>query len=193
MDEVGDARAVFAGVEVVMTYDQGAGVAPVQILQQSSHGRLLSLGTGVGGLAADIVPALVADAYRVGVVVHAVGTDPPFRSAWLYLSVTTDHVVVADTKPTFFLVPIVNFCGRTRLVGSHCRTMNDDQRNTSHKPMQLVAPSAVSTALAILITNCAQNLKISFFFIIVINSSCCLAGRRHRRCHHLRYCHLRQC
>ena len=105
MRDVGDARTILVGVEVVVAYDQGAGVAPVQILQQSSHRCLLSLCARVGGLTADVKPALIADADGVGVVVHAVGTDHPFRPAWLYLSVTADHVVVADAQlPPLFPV-----------------------------------------------------------------------------------------
>ena len=67
-----EAGARLAGIQVVMTYYQGAGVCPVQFLQQPAECRLLRLGACVGRLAADVQTALVADAYRVGVVVHAV-------------------------------------------------------------------------------------------------------------------------
>ena len=82
----------------MMTYNQSLRVATVQVLEQSAHSSLLFIGTRVGGLTADVEPALVADAYRVGVVVQAVGTCQPFRTAWLNRSVTTDHVVVADAE-----------------------------------------------------------------------------------------------
>ena len=112
----------------MMTDDYRAGITLVQFLKQSSHGSLLSLGARVGGLTADVQPTLIANADGVGVVVHAVGTDHPFRTAWLYRSVTTDHVVVADTKFPMVIpaMPCVNLSGRTRLVGPHCRTMNDN-------------------------------------------------------------------
>ena len=130
MGDVGDAGAILRGIEVVMTYDHGARIALVQFLKQSSHGSLLRLSARVGGLTADIQPALVADADRVGVVVLAVGTDHPFRTAWLYRSVTTDHVVVADTEvETSLVMPRVNLSDRGGLVGPHCRTMNDNQCN----------------------------------------------------------------
>ena len=58
-----------------MTDDQGFRVTPVQVFQQPPECRLLRLGARVGGLTSDIQPALVADAYRVGVVVLAVGTE----------------------------------------------------------------------------------------------------------------------
>ena len=131
--DVVDAGARLVGVQVVVAYDQGAGVAPVKIFEQRAEGSLLFSRTRVGGLTADVEPAFVADAYRVGVVVHAVGTDQPFRTAWLDLSVTTDDVVVADTKMEASLaVPCVNLSNRTGLVGPHCRTMYNNQRDLSH-------------------------------------------------------------
>ena len=62
MGDVGDAGAILRGIEVVMTYNYGAGIALVQFLKQSSHGSLLCLSARVGGLTADIEPALIADA-----------------------------------------------------------------------------------------------------------------------------------
>ena len=79
-----------------MTDYHGAGVTPVEVFEQLSQGSLLFRRSRVGGLTSDVEPALVADAYRVGVVVHAVGANLTFRTAWLNCSVTTDDVVVAD-------------------------------------------------------------------------------------------------
>ena len=45
-----------------MTYDAGSGIGPVQFFEQDAHREFLRLGAGVGGLAADVQPALVADA-----------------------------------------------------------------------------------------------------------------------------------
>ena len=89
----------------MMSYDQGAGVTPVEIFEQLSHGSLLFGSTRIGGLTADVEPALVADAYRVLVVSLAVGTDDLLAPAWLDLSVTTDDVVVANGLPPSRLVP----------------------------------------------------------------------------------------
>ena len=114
-------------VQVVVTYDQGLRIFPMQHLQQLQHRQLLRQRARVGGLTADVEPALIADAYRVGVVVLAVGTDHPFRTARLYLSVTTDDVVVADAKLIMSVaaMPGVDLSGRGGLVGPHCRTMNN--------------------------------------------------------------------
>ena len=96
-----------------MTDDQGAGVTLVEFLYQSSHALLLLSRTRVGGLTADVEPALVADADRVGIVVQAVSTHHPFRTAWLNCSVTTDHVMVADPEfPALLAVPSINLSGR---------------------------------------------------------------------------------
>ena len=109
-----------------MAYDQGTGVTLVEIFEQLPHRRLLLSRTRVVGLTADVEPALVADADRMGVVVQAVGADHPFRPTGLDLSVTTDHVVVTDAKliMAVFAVPGINLSGRRCLVGLYCRTMN---------------------------------------------------------------------
>ena len=90
-----------------MTDNQCAGVTLMEVFEQLSHGSLLFSRSCVGGLTADVEPALVADAYRMGVMVHAVGAYLPFRTAWLNLSVTTDHVVVADTVKSSVLMPLI--------------------------------------------------------------------------------------
>jgi len=122
-----EAGTRFEGVEVVMTDDEGIGVVDLQGAEQTQQCLLLCLGARVGRLTAGVESALVADAYRVGVVVLAVGTDEIFRSTCFYLSVTTDDVVVADAEVEAPLaMPCVYLCRRTRLVGSHCRAMNHD-------------------------------------------------------------------
>ena len=71
--DVVDAGTDLLRVQVVMTYDEGPGIASVQLSEQQAHGSLRLRGTRVGGLTADVEPTLVADADRVGVVVLAVG------------------------------------------------------------------------------------------------------------------------
>ena len=89
-----------------MPDDQGTGVTLVKIFEQLPHRRLLRCRTRVVGLTADVEPAFVADADRMGIVVQTVGADHPFRATWLDRSVTTDHVMVADAEvKTSFAVP----------------------------------------------------------------------------------------
>ena len=116
MGDVRNARTVFPGIQVVVTQDQGLWIPLMQLLKQPSHGSLLFSRPRIGGLTADIQPALVADADGVGVVVLAVGTCQPFRPAWFDRSVTTDHVVVADAElPTLTAMPCVDLRRRTGL------------------------------------------------------------------------------
>ena len=95
-----------------MTDYKCAGVTPVEVFEQLSHGSLLFSRSRVGGLTSDVEPALVADANGMGVMVHAVGANLTFRTAWLYLSVTTDDVVVADALKSSVFMPIVDVCCR---------------------------------------------------------------------------------
>ena len=121
-----EAGAVAVVTEVAMPDNQGTGVTLVEIFKQLPHRRLLRCRTRVVGLTADVEPALVADADRMGVVVQTVGTDHPFRATGLDRSVTTDHVVVANAKlimAVFAMIP-VDLSHRRCLVGLYCRTMN---------------------------------------------------------------------
>ena len=129
-----EAGAIAVMTEVAMAHDQGAGVTLAEILEQQSHALLLLSRARVVRLTADVEPALVADADRMGVVVQTVGAYHPFRSTGLDRSVTTDHVVVADAKliMAVFAVPGINLSGRRCLVGLYCRTMNYYQCNNSH-------------------------------------------------------------
>ena len=74
MDDIGDAGAILLRIQVMMTQNHGTGITRVQFLKQSTHGCLLFSRPRIGGLTADVIPALVADADRVGIMVLAVGT-----------------------------------------------------------------------------------------------------------------------
>ena len=143
-------------------------IAAVKVCEESAERCFLCLGTGVGGLASDIQPTLVAYADRVGVVVQAVGAGHVLRTAWLDLSVTTDDVVVADAEVEAPLtVPGVDLSGRARLVGPHCRTVNNNQSNMSHTAlMHEVVDSAVRNAVSAA-TMIFTVSSINFFFIIL--------------------------
>ena len=140
-----DARTILQRVEVMMTYYYRAGIALVQFFKQSSHGYLLSLCSRIFGLTSDVKPSLVADAYRVGIVVLAVGTCQPFRTARLYISVTTDHVVVADTElPALAAMPRIYLSSRALLVRPHCRTVDYQHRYASHNSSLLTIHFSLS-------------------------------------------------
>ena len=152
-----------------MTYDHSAGVALVQVFKQLSHRHFLRLGTRIGRITPDIKPTLVADAYRVGIVVHAVGTNQPFRPTLFYTSVTTDHVVVADAELPFLLFAMipVNLGDRTGLVGPYCRTMDYYQGYTAHawtKKVDAISDPTATRNLIILPTVFLLN------FIILLSN-----------------------
>ena len=81
-----------------MTYDHRSWIAAMQLFEKCTQGRLLLRCARIGGLSPGIQSSFVAHPDGVLVMVHAVGTHQPFRSASLNLSVTTDHVVIAYTK-----------------------------------------------------------------------------------------------
>ena len=105
------ARTILRGIQVVVPYYHGAGVALVQLFEQPAHSLLLCRSPRVGGLTADVQATLVTNTYRVLVVVlacyMAVRADHPFRSSQLYCSVTTDDVVVADALESSAFMPLL--------------------------------------------------------------------------------------
>ena len=121
-----EAGAVFTGVQVAVTDNQCAGIALVQLFEQLSHGSLLFSRSRVGGLTADVVAALVTYTDAMGIVVHAVGAYHRFRTSWLYGSVTTDDVVVADAVESSVLMPLIYLLCRWRLVGPYRSAMNNN-------------------------------------------------------------------
>jgi hypothetical protein len=136
-----------------MTYDHSAGVTLVQVFEQLSHRHILRLSTRIGWITPDIKPTLVADAYRVGIMVLAVGTDHVLRTAWLNRSVTTDHVVVADAEvETSLAMPRIDLSGRTQLVGLYCRTVNYNQGYSAHACTKKVDTTSDPTATKNLMT-----------------------------------------
>ena len=125
---VGDAWTVLRGVQIVMTDDQCTRIAAVKVFQELTQCCFLLWCPRVGGLTADVEATLVAHADGVAVVVQAVGPDHVFRSAGLYLSVTTDDVVVAYAElPVVILsVPRIYLSCGTLLVRPHRTAVNDD-------------------------------------------------------------------
>ena len=116
MDSI-ETRTVLVRVLVVVSHYHSAGVTLMQFFEKPVHGLLLLSRSRVGGLTADVQTTLVTNTYRVLVVVLAcyvaVGTNHPFRSAFLNASVTTDDVVVADAELEAPLsVPRVYLCCR---------------------------------------------------------------------------------
>ena len=125
---VGDAWTVLRGVQIVMTDDQCTRIAAVKVFQKLTQCCFLLWRPRIGGLTADVQATLVAHADGVAVVVQAVGADHVFRSAGLYLSVTTDDVVVAYAELPVVILPVprINLSCGTLLVRPHRTAVNDD-------------------------------------------------------------------
>ena len=79
-----------------MAYDAGVGVVEAEAPKERCHAALLGVGAGVGGEAAGVEAALVADAYGVGVVVPGVSSYHRLGTTGVDLAVAGDVVVVAD-------------------------------------------------------------------------------------------------
>ena len=79
-----------------MAYDAGVGVVEAEAPKERCHAALLGVGAGVGGEAAGVEAALVADADGVGVVVLGVGSYHRLGTTGVDLAVAGDVVVVAD-------------------------------------------------------------------------------------------------
>ena len=102
-------------------------------------------------------------------MVQTVGAYHPLRTTRLDLSVTTDDVVVADTKLVMSItaVPGVDLSSRGCLVGPYCRTMNNQQCNCSHKANHYYAQLIVASAVAIDVAIVATHLKIEIKTFLV--------------------------
>jgi hypothetical protein len=122
---VGDAWTVLRGVQIVMTDDQCTRIAAMKVFQELTQCCFLLWCPRVGGLTADVQPALVAHTYRVRVMVQTVCPDQKLGPARLHLAVTTDYIVVADAELEAPLpVPAVYLGNGALLVRAHRRTVN---------------------------------------------------------------------
>ena len=150
----------------MMTHDDGAGIALVELFEQASHRHLLFSRASVIGLTSGVQTALVTYSDGVLIVVHAVGPYLPFRASWLNLSVTTDYVMVTNAEfiMSVSAVPCVDLSGGTELIGFHCRTVNDNQSNGSHDSTTMV-PKTVVTTVAIYLMTLITFFQFIFFFI----------------------------
>ncbi len=119
--------------QVTMTNDAGLWIVHLQGAQQVQQGILLQGGTGVGGFPVFVQAALIADAYRVGIITFGMGPGHLFRSSEVQLTVAGDVEVVATAvaEASCPVVSVQLFEG-VALVTTCSRTMNDYQLYLSH-------------------------------------------------------------
>ena len=144
----------------MMTYNQRIREIPMIPLHELPQGTDLLRSPRIFGLSMRIQPTLIADADRMPIMPHDMGTHLREMTTSLDSAITSHDEVVADTLPALALVPIVDVFRRAPLSRPDSRAMNDDKSDLSHK--QLVAPRAVRMAARMLISVWMINFQ-SFF------------------------------
>lgn len=115
-----------------MTQDFGIGIVYAQAVQELLHRYLLGQGAGVGRMAVRVEAALIADAYRVGIVVADMGPDLALRSTGIEGAVLGDVIMIADVaEPTGFVTGFQSLY-REVLVYSGGATVHHNQIDVSH-------------------------------------------------------------
>ena len=117
------------------------------MMQCHSRGPLCRC-AGVGGGAADVQAAVVADAYGVPVVVLAMGADFLQRAAAVNLSVARDVEVVADVAEAAADVLAAAVVKAQAHALGRGRAVNDGKRDDSHRPVKELKPNTPARAVA---------------------------------------------
>ena len=125
--------ALLHRVEVMMSEDEGARIALLELAKQCEHCAPLGHGARVLRSAVGIKTTLVAYSDGVGVVSLAVGTYAIDVASLVYLAVARDVVVIADVAVPAVVDVVVSACLEAVLtVFARGGTMNDDKRYSSH-------------------------------------------------------------
>ena len=126
-----------------MSQDDGFRKALMQFLQQSAQRLLLCFSASVGWRSVPVQTSLIADAYRVPVVVVHMRSDDLQVAAFMYSAVLFHIIVVADVLPSVQLyVVAAALLEGVSPVAPACRAVQDDHGYDSH-PLQLAVVSAV--------------------------------------------------
>ena len=129
-----------------MTHDAGPGVSGAQFPEQSQQGLFLLWRAGVGGIALGVEAPFVADAQRVAVVAHDVGTDELFVARLVDGAVAGDVVVVTG-KSEAIRVTADECCHGKAAVSACGAAVNDDQIDVTHACTKNELMIAVSTVM----------------------------------------------
>ena len=128
-----EAGTILEGIEVMVTHNQGAGIAFMEIFEEHCHGAFLRLRTRVLGSSLAVETALVAHTDAVTVVVLAVGANLLLGSPRPDHSFAVDIVVVADVlEPAmrYVVAPTFRECEPFPFRGG--RAVDDDQCDGPH-------------------------------------------------------------
>lgn len=136
------ARTSLAGTQVPMPYNQGLGISPMQVFEQTAQGKTLGFRPGVGRLTILGQSADITHPDGVPVMARAVRSHHFFGSASFDGPVRGNHIVVATTYPAERTMVAIDVChskGTARLVGG---AVHDNQRDCSHKLLPSAPPAA---------------------------------------------------
>ena len=118
----------------MMTYNQGFRKPHPQFAEQSQQGATLCQGARVFRPSVNIQSSLVADAYRVGVMVTAVCPDLFQRTALVDFSIPGDVEMIADVTESPMVDMVLS--ASLRREGFPFRrgtAMNNDKSDSPHK------------------------------------------------------------
>lgn len=113
--------------------------------------------------------AFVADTYRMSVVTLAMRTDFVQRTSAMNFSVACQVEVIADVAPApvAYMVAAAVFKAQAHAL-RRGRTMNDDKRDDSHRPMQEVRPNTPASAVATAMIDLRTMPHTDFDFVAIM-------------------------
>lgn len=113
--------------------------------------------------------SFVADTYRMSVVTLAMRTDFVQRTSAVNFSVTCQVEVIADVAEVAVEDVVVAAIFKAQ---AHAlrrgRTMNDDKRDDSHRPMQEVRPNTPASAVATAMIDLRTMPHTDFDFVAIM-------------------------
>lgn len=115
-----------------MTENLCVGIVYLQTAEQCHQRVLLGRGARVSGSAVGIKAALVADAYRMGIVTSGMGTSHLLRATTVYFAILRNIVVIADGLETTCQMTGFQVFDGEILCDSRCRAVNHNKVYSSH-------------------------------------------------------------
>ena len=137
-----ETRTSLLRIQVPVPYDDGVGISPMKLFQQSAQGDTLSIRPSVHWLSVRRQPADVADSNRMAVMMPAMCSDHLFRSAGLDRPIRWNDIVIPAAYPAERTMVTVNVChseGTARPVGG---AVHNNQSYGSHRLLPSAPPAA---------------------------------------------------
>ena len=151
-----------------MTEDLCVGIIHLQTAEQGQQRVLLGWCTRISGFAVGIETALVANAYRMGIVAADMGSCHLLGATPMRVPVLRDVVVVPDgLETTCQMTGFEGFDGKV-MGDSSRRAVNDDQINSSHTPQACTAmvPNTLVITVAMNLRTFATLVQFTFTIFV---------------------------